>query len=451
MYVAAQRVRSASAVGINVFIYQHAPARVPTLSNGAMDVERVAETFQGQLVSSSAPIPPGGNEVLSYLDVAAPDGTPLSVFEALSFPHGPPGATPAGVPHIWWTNGTNGIGLRFGARFYIVDYKRAAEEFEQLQRAIMAALRSPTQLRRASVQSPITIEVSSQEDGLSFRLKADSRQRLKDEGVVLPPVGSLNISTTIRDDFEAVHESFARHVAPLLTNMPLDQLAVLGGVQFVLAGNSDVIWELTRPIYTNASTVPELADWARSLLTLVERSKSHELDPTIAAELELFESRFKLLVDDIDQLPAERNPLALGLEPRPGKILYKDAAATFLKRAMLALQPPPLLADQVRRKVLEYVAARNLYEDLSAGPGWPQKFGATSPDLLIEVVWDLLVRNMISVSDASKVVRPAAERAISTKDLRLPPHVAKALQDGLTEVKITVAGSDCLRTLREAG
>src|SRR5262249_34959604 len=77
---------------------------------------------------------------------------------------------------------------------------------------------------------------------------------------------------------------FARHVAPLLTNMPLDQLAVLGGVQFVHAQTNEVIWELTRPIYTNAATVPELADWARSLLALVDKARSQELEPTIAAE-----------------------------------------------------------------------------------------------------------------------------------------------------------------------
>jgi hypothetical protein len=447
VYVAAQRVRSGTAVAINVFIYEHAPARVPLRSDGAVDVERVAEEFQGQLVSSKTPIPPGGNAVLSYLDVAAPDGTPPHTFESLSFPRVAQPA-PAGIPRVWTQNG---MGVRFGAQFYIVDYSRAADEFEQLRRAIMEALRSPTQVRRANALAPITIEIARQEDGLLFRLKAESRQRLQAQGFVLPPVSSLNIGTTMREDFEAVHGSFARHVAPLLTNMPLDQLAVLGGVQFVPAGSNEVIWELTRPIYTNAATLPELADWARSLLALVDKARSPELESTIAVELELFESRFKLLVDGIERLPAERNPLALDLEPRPGKILYKDKAAAFLKRALLAIQPTPLLADQVRKKLLEYLAARNLYEDLSAGPGWPQKFGATSPDLLIEVVWDLLVRGMIAASDESKVVRPAVERAVNMKDARMPPHVAKALRDGLTEVKITVAGSDYLRTLREAG
>jgi len=125
------------------------------------------------------------------------------------------------------------------------------------------ALRSPAPLRYPSAQSPITIEVVRQEDGLSFRLKADSHRRLQAQGIALPPVGSIHIGTTMRDDFETVHDPFARHVAPLLTNMPLDQLVVLGGVQFVSAGSSDVIWEL------------------RSLLTLVDKAKSHELDPTI--------------------------------------------------------------------------------------------------------------------------------------------------------------------------
>jgi hypothetical protein len=58
---------------------------------------------------------------------------------------------------------------------------------------------------------------------------------------------------------------------------------------------------------------------------------------------------------------------------------------------------------------------------------------------------------MIAASDESKIVRPAVERAMSARDERLPPHVAKALRDGLTEVKLTVAGSDYLRTLRDAG
>ena len=265
MYVAAQRVRSASAVAINVFIYEHAPARVPMRPDGVVDVERIAEEFRGQLVSSKTPIPPGGNSVLSYLDVAAPDGTRPEEFESLAFPRVAQ-PSPAGIPRLW---NNNDIALRFGAQFYIADYSRAAEEFEQLKRAIIEALRSPTLVRRGSTTTPITIEVARREDGLSFRLRAESRQRLQAQGIELPPVGAINIDTTMRENFEGVHGSFGRHVAPMLTNMPLDQLAVLGGIQFVPAGSNEIIWELTRPTYSNASTIPELADWARSLLSTV--------------------------------------------------------------------------------------------------------------------------------------------------------------------------------------
>jgi len=332
VYVAAQRVRSASGVGINVFIYRHASAKVPTRSDGAIDVVRVAEEFPGQLVSSNTQIPPGGNEVLSYLDIAAADGTSVDQLASLSLPRKPGGIV---IPHVW---PHNGIGARFGTRSFVHE-AAAAEEFGQLKDAMIDALRSPQTTRKSGAAPPLTIEVSHLADVLSFSLKQESRERLLSLGVSLPAVGSINITTTTLDDFEAVLGAFARHVAPLLTNMALDQLSAVGGVQFVPASGGDVIWELTRPIHTNATTLPELADWANALLAQAVKSPTIELEPVIAAELEQFESRFMLLVDDIERLPPERNPLALGLEPRPGKILYKDKAVDFLKRALLAVQP----------------------------------------------------------------------------------------------------------------
>jgi hypothetical protein len=47
-------------VAINVFVYQHAPAKVPMRPDGVPDVVRIAEEFQGQLVASKTPIPLAG-------------------------------------------------------------------------------------------------------------------------------------------------------------------------------------------------------------------------------------------------------------------------------------------------------------------------------------------------------------------------------------------------------
>lgn len=78
MYATAQRVRSrAGAVGINGFLHVHGvhflwpeqPWLLPERDSGAQTHEHIE-------------VPPGGNEVISYLDVLAPDGAAPEEVEA---------------------------------------------------------------------------------------------------------------------------------------------------------------------------------------------------------------------------------------------------------------------------------------------------------------------------------------------------------------------------------
>lgn len=69
MLVSVQRVRaSGHAIGLNTFMYSHGDVAWPTAS---------AEAFRlsATLVQAWHEIPGGGNVVLSYLDLVAPDGT----------------------------------------------------------------------------------------------------------------------------------------------------------------------------------------------------------------------------------------------------------------------------------------------------------------------------------------------------------------------------------------
>jgi hypothetical protein len=74
MYVTAHRVRAPSGeLGINAFLHLHGgdypwPA----------DPSRLPEAAPGKIARKAVAVPPGGNTVLSYLDVLAPDGTPRS-------------------------------------------------------------------------------------------------------------------------------------------------------------------------------------------------------------------------------------------------------------------------------------------------------------------------------------------------------------------------------------
>lgn len=72
MYLTAQRVASPRQIwGINAFYYEHGPIIWPP--NALLMLDQ----GPGTLVEIAAEIEPlGGNRVLSFLDIVAPDGTP---------------------------------------------------------------------------------------------------------------------------------------------------------------------------------------------------------------------------------------------------------------------------------------------------------------------------------------------------------------------------------------
>jgi len=71
--------------------------------------------------------------------------------------------------------------------------------------------------------------------------------------------------------------------------------------------------------------------------------------------------------------------------------------------------------------------------------------------MLAEVIWLLLVRGAIAVSPDSKVIAPALEAFLQkgAVDLNPPAPILQALKDGVTEARITAAGSDLLASLRD--
>lgn len=76
MYVTAHRVtRGDGQEGINAFLYLHG-ANLP-----AGDAASIPEQQPGHLTRHHTPVPPGNNLVSSYLDVIAPDGTPVREVE----------------------------------------------------------------------------------------------------------------------------------------------------------------------------------------------------------------------------------------------------------------------------------------------------------------------------------------------------------------------------------
>ena len=77
MYATAHVVRRDTEEGLNVFLHVHGedfawPAEASSLP----------EVQPGRVVVRRVDLPPGGNRVRAYLDVLAPDGTPLSEIQS---------------------------------------------------------------------------------------------------------------------------------------------------------------------------------------------------------------------------------------------------------------------------------------------------------------------------------------------------------------------------------
>lgn len=84
MYLTAHRVRELQgpATGLNVFFHSHDEHDPFAGSHADLElIRRITEAEPGRLVGKWTELKAGGNTVLSYLDVIAPEGTPRSDLE----------------------------------------------------------------------------------------------------------------------------------------------------------------------------------------------------------------------------------------------------------------------------------------------------------------------------------------------------------------------------------
>ncbi len=73
MYLTAHKVRNPSAEGINAFLHVHKDVPLPYRSPAVPDIDRVSQFAGGYEVAKDVDVRPGGNDVLAYLDLVAPD------------------------------------------------------------------------------------------------------------------------------------------------------------------------------------------------------------------------------------------------------------------------------------------------------------------------------------------------------------------------------------------
>ncbi len=237
MYLTAQRVAQIDGphYGINGFLFLHGEAVLPVDPDGDPDLESIATNPPDEAVSVVESLPPGGNGVLSYLDVAAPDDcateTLKRTLEQLrSF-------VPTRVDNSPFvdTECFDGVAVRIhlSSRTPL----SPALEYRSLRESVLALL---SDQRRDLSHTSLRMSLEKTEDEWRFRPLTT--------GVELPgPPGPSNghllaVDHETLEAFERTRGSFFPAAAEAIFGMDPEQLLEHGGVEIVGDGSGDLVW-----------------------------------------------------------------------------------------------------------------------------------------------------------------------------------------------------------------
>ena len=247
MYLTAHRVRRSAPMredGINAILHAHGTSMVPRDPMGKIDIQLVADQNPGDVVASECDLAPGGNHVLSLLDVAFDDaaGSPdllVAAFQRFERSIRDSAFSPRPVFMI--------VGADVSLRF--ANYNRGAnldiDEFIELRDRILSLYRQGREGAARRPVEPLRAEVTVVEGQLRIRLDEASKNR-----VVAVHRGRFLASGFLMDednwsDFISAHgrEELMNVVVTSITGMTPEEVVTLaGGVAFFRGGIEAMRW-----------------------------------------------------------------------------------------------------------------------------------------------------------------------------------------------------------------
>ncbi len=244
MYLTAQRVRSAGGnrQGVNVFLYSH--QAMPAAALARMPIQMIADQNPGELALEVIALPPGTNEVTSYLDVVAPDdalGKNLARALDSAATHFPN----ASVFPLAWEHGE--LRLRYHVNPAL--HPDAESEFRRLKDKLRLVLGSgltgggPTRPAGGRAPNPLRIVTERDDEGRRYRLETESLRLLRSLRPDLSFPASLGVSTENEGLLRRLYgssETYGQY-AIALTGLAVEQLKALAGV-IVIDEHGQSVW-----------------------------------------------------------------------------------------------------------------------------------------------------------------------------------------------------------------
>ena len=230
MYLTAHRVRrikgNKAEVGINAFLHRHLENDLP--KNMRFDreetVDQIVHENIGKLVAESVDLVPGGSSVLSFIDIVggeALDKERIQEFLDLMEPD-------IKKIHYPITKTAPDMAIKFGIAYGLQGHE--TREYRALAERAMLLFASPEPPKWRSENPWIVIDCDSSDCQQTFSLSpatTEKLQQIHDESWV--PVRRVSVEHHAKKYFELIHGDLIQHIAPILTDLTLEQIASQGG------------------------------------------------------------------------------------------------------------------------------------------------------------------------------------------------------------------------------
>lgn len=239
MYAGAQRVRNRERTGINTFLYSHGSSSIPRTAPGHLDLEDIAAGHPGQLVRALTEVPPGWNDVLSFLDVAAPEAIEMSdvilALEQLAAE-----VSMVDLPKTWYAHGAE-IAIKFSARN--LSGEPARQEYDALKRRLVHLL---VEGHVVEPNNPFDARLVKSSDELELFWTPAAKERLIAAG--FHPAARLRVAYDVVDAWgnSGLPGPLVAHSLAAMAGTDLHELVRRGGVR-VLSETGEIVWQRLSP------------------------------------------------------------------------------------------------------------------------------------------------------------------------------------------------------------
>ena len=229
MYLTAHRVRRIKGnnveVGIDVFLHSHEAQDFPNTPLDDQVIDWITNKKPGKLIAESVDLVPGGNSVLSFIDIVGKENVDSTRIQNLLDQMEPKIIDRDTTIEF---DSPADLAVRFGITLGLRGHE--VREYKALTERAMSLFesREPPKWRSETPWIVIHYELSDTQE--IFHLSPKTAKHLKQMHSERWVPKRIFIDHQIKNFVESVYGDLIQHIAPVLTDLTLEQIAAQGGL-----------------------------------------------------------------------------------------------------------------------------------------------------------------------------------------------------------------------------